>query len=71
MTGDQIGELLTWRNDSLELTHLVVVASGGQVLVVGRPFEAAHFLPVSLQPSLCGGRGSDVPLQDHTIPAAR
>lgn len=71
MMGDQIGELQTSGKQSLKLTHLVVVASGGQVLVVRRPFEAAHFLPVSLQPSLCGGRGSDVPLEDHTIPAAR
>lgn len=71
MMGDQIGELLTSGNHSFKFTYLVVVASRRQVLVVRRPFEAAHLLPVSLQPSFCGGWGSDVPLEDHTIPAAR
>lgn len=41
------------------------------MLVVRRPLEAAHFLPVALQPALGGGRGPDVPLEDHTVPAAR
>lgn len=49
--------------------HLVVVASGRQVLVVGGPLEAAHLLPVALQPPLGGGRSPDVPLQDDTVAA--
>lgn len=42
--------------------HLVVVTSGREVLVVGRPFETAHFLPVTLQPPLSRRGVSDIPL---------
>lgn len=55
----------------IKLPHLVVVAPRGQVLVVRWPLEAAHFLPVTLQPPLCRGGRPDVPLQDHSVPATR
>lgn len=51
--------------------HLVVVASRSKVLVVRRPFETAHFLPVTLEPPLSRGGSSDVPLQDHSVSTAR
>lgn len=54
-----------------KFSHLVVIASGGEVLVVRRPFEAAHFLPVTLQPPLSRRGGSDVPLEDHSVPTSR
>lgn len=54
--------------ERFEPAHLVVVASRRQVLVVRRPLQTTHFLPVTLQPSLSARGGSDVPLQDHSIP---
>lgn len=54
-----------------EFAHLVVVASGREMLVVRRPFETAHFLPVTLQPPLSSRGRPDVPLQDHSVPTPR
>lgn len=42
--------------------HLVVVAARCKMLMVRRPFEATHFLPVTLKPPLSGGGRSDIPL---------
>ena len=52
-------------------SHLVVVAPGGQVLVVRGPLQPTHLLPVALQPPLGTGGGPHVTLQDHPVPAAR
>ena len=60
------------RGESALVWYLVVVAPGREQLVVRAPLEAAHLLPVALQPALgLEWRGPDVPLQDDPVPAAR
>lgn len=54
-----------------KFSHLVVVSSGREVLVVRGPFETTHFLPVTLQPPLSRRRRPDVPLEDYSVPASR
>lgn len=60
-----------WGHFRTTSPHLVVVASRSKVLVVWRPFETAHFLPVTLEPPLSRGGSPDVPLQDHSVSTAR
>lgn len=55
---------------NVSVSHLVVVAPGGKMLVVRRPFKTTHFLPVTLQPPLSRRGRPDVPLQDHSVPAS-
>lgn len=48
----------------------IVVSAGGEVLIVGGPFEAADFLPMCAESPLAHGAGRPyVPLQDQPIPA--
>lgn len=50
--------------------YLIIVPSRGQELVIRGPFEPTDLLPVSLEPPLrLQGRGADVTLQDHPVPA--
>jgi hypothetical protein len=47
-SGDMFGKGVNWlKRTQVPNKELVVVASGRQVLTVGRPLEAANFLPMT------------------------
>lgn len=69
---DEIKRISSVRETPRSVSHLVVVSSGRQQLVVSAPLQSAHFLSVALQAALgLQRRRSDVPLQDQPVPAAR